>query len=723
MILARLRGQISRICAIPLPDWLFSLAMGFFSAAVFISLLVILNSAQILHTLPALRAASIAVRDGYAIVAPLAGLLFFLVLCLPGRWGRAIDLFLSVAIFGLALGGLWASGQSEAPIVSGLLPWNDAYLYYLDALNLLEGGNLSSFSARRPMFTIFFAFLLWLTSRNLQEALAILVWINAVACFLLAMEVWRTHGKAPAALVWVILFLYYRRFSGSALTENLGFALGVLGITLLWRAAATRAQVVATRAGRLQGLFDSWRFQALMGIFLLTVALNARAGAFFVLPALVFWLIWLYRQRRVNHPSPEALAHPGKSAFYKDIHRLVIRTEWIALALGCTAILGGFVLNFILFRILAPPNAMPFSNFSYSLYGVAAGGKSWTQYARDHPELNQLPEAERARQVYWLAIAEIRQNPLNLVGGALRQWNLLFTDNWFGMYSYIGGETGWITTLSHLCLYALGLVGLAGMFVARQTQPGSRNRLILPTDPHSVLILMTLLGTLLSVPFVPPEDAHKMRPYAATIAFLGLFPAVGLAYLNQYLARSGKCRVCRVRAWLEKAPAQPGGDRTKQEIPAANLVASGFGLAGVVFLGALVIKLVGHPTVFPEVPCPAGQEAVYLRFLPGTYINVMEDSDPRPYGLPNFHYGIFRMRVHSLPNSEAIQEFEDIEPPATLAAGLDLKTRRRFWLLARSDLIPSKPGILGICGKRDRNSEGGQSLFFIARKVQWLSDP
>ena len=99
----------------------------------------------------------------------------------------------------------------------------------------MAGQNLSSFSARRPLFPGLLAVLLTLTGRNLMASLGILTAITAGACYLAAKEIQRTHGAEAAAFVLTILFLFYRYNSGLVMSESLGVTLGALGFVLIWR--------------------------------------------------------------------------------------------------------------------------------------------------------------------------------------------------------------------------------------------------------------------------------------------------------------------------------------------------------------------------------------------------------------------------------------------------------------------------------------------------------
>ena len=68
----------------------------------------------------------------YSFVSTSIGILlvFYLILRLPDEWRMPAAFAAGGAVFGLALAGLWASGQSEPYVVSGLIPYNDAATYY-----------------------------------------------------------------------------------------------------------------------------------------------------------------------------------------------------------------------------------------------------------------------------------------------------------------------------------------------------------------------------------------------------------------------------------------------------------------------------------------------------------------------------------------------------------------------------------------------------------------
>ena len=352
--------------------------------AILVFALILLNRSPNL-----LRPLSLSARTGFNVVVLLLFLFLYLSFRLPNWMGRAVSLLFALALFALALAGLWATGQTQSTLLNGIVPLYDAANYYTDALRLLAGQDLSDFSARRPLFAGFLSVLLWVSGQNLMISLALLTLITAGACFLAAREIKSTHGPEAGVFVLIILFLFYRHHSGTVMSENLGVPLGALGFALMWRGTAQK-----------QSPFF-W-----LGLFVTALALNARAGTFFVLPLLLLWGGWAFRE---------------------EGRRFSLRI----LVISSAVVFAAFAVNLILVRVLASPSGIPFSNFSYTLYGLASGGNSWHYVLEIHPELEAIPDSERSKVIYQMALELIREQPGLLVQGALYNWSMLFSDTWY----------------------------------------------------------------------------------------------------------------------------------------------------------------------------------------------------------------------------------------------------------------------------------------------------
>ena len=272
------------------------------------------------HTPVEIRSLAATVRYSFAVTSIGVLLLFYALLRLPERWRTPAVFAAAGALFGLALAGLWASGQSEPYVVSGLIPYNDAATYYNDANRLLDGSLISDGSSRRPLSIGLLGVLLGLTGRNLQNATAILTMLEAAACAMMALELRRTKGAAAGAVTFWIAFLFARRFIGTTMTESLGLTLGALSLAALCRGATRRSLMYI-----------------LAGVFLLTMALNVRAGAFFILPLLVLWVGWLFS---------------GKGWL-----------AWKPTLLAALAVAAAFGINSLTFKLIGTPRRKTFRQF------------------------------------------------------------------------------------------------------------------------------------------------------------------------------------------------------------------------------------------------------------------------------------------------------------------------------------------------------------------------
>ena len=95
---------------------------------------------------------------------------------------------------------------------------------------------------------------------------------RGICYYLSAYLINRNLGSFAAAVYMSLLYFYIQPLIGTAYTEPLGLAFGCLGFVLLWTAA------------KKQNVLD-----LILGLIIFTVALSVRAGAFFILPALILW--------------------------------------------------------------------------------------------------------------------------------------------------------------------------------------------------------------------------------------------------------------------------------------------------------------------------------------------------------------------------------------------------------------------------------------------------
>lgn len=469
---------------------------------------------------------------------------------IKGVWGTFAAFSLTLLLFGLPLSGLCRSGASEPFIIGGLLPFSDAASYYSDALRVVEGFRFSAFSARRPLFPALLTVLLAITGQNLVVSIAILGALIAIICYLAAREIQRSLGTLPAVVFLFILFLFYRRIAGTTMTENLGLPLGIASFTILWGAAQKK---------------NLW--QTSIGLLLLTLALNARAGTFFILPALLLWV---------------GFAFKGKRRF--SFSAFVICTLAVAL---------GFGLNMLVFKLVADPGGMVFSNFSYTLYGVVAGGKGWMQILIDHPELGQLDDVSRSAQTYALVFDAWKAHPLNLVVGAFKNWFDYLMPRGAGAFGFIRGNEAlsWSNYAFRIILSVFAGWGLVVACKQRRQEPFS-------------LMIWAAIGIFLSVPFVPPNDSNQMRVYAASVTFLIAFSMIGLKSILGLVFKQ-KLKII-----------------TEEESEPVAAMIFGVTLTLIAIGGVLLVKSLAKPQTLPLAECPAGETQMIVRYTPGSQVQL-----------------------------------------------------------------------------------------------------
>lgn len=395
---------------------------------------------------------------------------------------RALILFsLIMGTCALALFGLWRSGLSNGQVLGGVLPFLDGGTYFHDTLNYLAKGHISFVSSRRPILTAYMTSLYLLTGQSYRLTLLMMTFVAGLSIFFAARSVGKTCGAWTELGMAFVLLLFYRAFVGTALTENVGFALGAIGYSCIWEANASSA-----------------RRPYYWGLFFLALGLNARAGAFFSLPALALW---------------SGTAFRGHTKYAAD-----------ALVTSLAVIAAAFTFNYLLLFRLGTP-AAGFSNFSFTLYGLLTGG-DWTTFYKHYPSFANLVDAETVKAVYAACFRLMAADPGSLVRGIFRAWREMYFGV-SGSYSFV-----WVNSVDMTpdLLRKASIVVISGLLNAATFAclgllclRKFRNRVT-----AGPLILASFAGVFFSVPFAPPWDANVMRVYAATIPFQVMVPLVGL---------------------------------------------------------------------------------------------------------------------------------------------------------------------------------------------------
>jgi len=515
-----------------------------------------------------------------------------------------IALMLCGAAFGLALALKMDSGVSSDVMFFGLLPASDALGYYDGAMTYLATSQLSEWTTRRPFAAMQLAGLFTLTGDGLRRAVALLSWACAAGALLVLWPLFRRFGFASAAAAFASLFPFIHLTLGTTMSENMGFALGCAGFALLAEAA-----------------FSGRRALALAGLAILSFGLATRAGALFALPMLALWCGWRFRS--------------GDAAL-----------SWRMAALGLTAGAAGFVVNKALVAFAGVPGQMAFGNFSFTLYGLAIGGESWTRFFADFPQYLTAREGEQAAAAYRAALAHMIAAPFDLIKGVAARYNdFLFNTGW---HKYVPN------VLLRGLILLLALIGVVACWRTRSAN-------------LSALLLAALAGILLSVPFLGDGGS---RVYAATHPFSAAFVAVG-AYV--------------VQRWLAKTAFKPTVSSAAARLPAAAL--------GLLLLAPVGLALLHTPrsTSVAERPCADGSASFGGRVASAVTIC---PADPA---------GCVGLRAQSVRATNIWKNplIDRVADDAPLQIGLTVSTAMHSHWLAAPLAAALPRGKVAVCLRRD----------------------
>ncbi len=576
-------------------------------------------------SIPTPRQFGLAFRYDFIPIVGSIALLAFVIFQLPDRLSRFLLFGVISTILVLPIAGLWASGQSEQYILGGIVPFSDARSCFTDSRRLSEGAPFISGASRRPLFTAMLTSIQWMTGQNLYVTLAILTMILGITLYF-AVQEFRTHEGPVAAVVFLVLiFCYSRLLLGKTLSELAGLPLGLLSFVLFLRGISTK-QI---------------RYM-LIGLVFLSLALNARAGAFFVLPAIALWIGWYFRRTKFFH--------------------------WKSFLFASGAIAIGFIVNMLVFQAYSSDQSAPFGNFSYTIYGVARGGLGWTQIFTEHPETWTMPADEQARYVYGLTLDIIKRKPMNLVKGIVSSYQTFFSlDDYYGSINWFGGS-GTVGNIARIGYYLLMITGL--VFLVKDFK-----------KPYRSFFLLSFIGICLSIPFAPPIDSNRMRVYAATIPFFVAIPAIALGSVCHYI---------------------PWKFLKQKEITLQDL-SPVLGLGLLLFLFMTVVPQIPYrftpSKAAPAMTCSAGTQTISFRVLPGNHIRIVEQDAINQEWSPLIREKTFATRIHNLPNWETYPLFEQMKPGQVALVDLDLQTKKPMILIAEWQKIGGTSWIQTICAR------------------------
>ncbi len=472
--------------------------------------------------------------------------LFYLCFRLHAEWGVLACLSLTMVLFAAPIAYKWSTGYSDGAMIGGLIPYKDAKDYYMGAARILDGLPLDreARAVRRPLFPGLIASLELLDGENLKVTVGLLAALAALSLYLSARQVRLTVGPLGAGLYSALMYFYIQPLDGYVMSEVAGFIVGCLALTILWANARRR----------------SWLGFGL-GLVTLMTAVSSRSGAFFVFPFMVIWAGWAFRQAD--------------------------RFSWRAALITAGVVAVSYLaMNNLYGAVLRVPPGANFQAFAYAMYGQVHGGTGWHS-AIDDLHTTQTNVVAAATLRFFLA------HPFSLVIASAKSYAQLLLPGPQTIFAFgSGDEPAWITYALWAATMGLIIWGLARLLKSyRRELPG--------------LILSGLIGTLVSIPFLPPIDGGA-RFYVSTVAFLFVLPAIAVGGSGEATGEAADGRETL------------GGEY--RFVAYSTLV-----LLVLILVAPLYIDGLSRAPVPSAPACPANQRPFVFRAAPAAYIDVVPE--------------------------------------------------------------------------------------------------
>lgn len=287
------------------------------------------------------------------------------------RW---IGFPVAAAAFLLGVSAMWTAmvrpGDPVWAILGGLVPYSDAHGHLEAAYYEANNGNWTVFALRRPLAAAFRTVLLLASGYSFPVMLALQAVLVGFGAFFASDQVIIRRGLWAGLAFFALAYIYARIFVPTSLTEPLGLFWALLSVPFFLESFRTGSEK-----------------PALVGFAMTLLALMARMGNMFAIPALLLWLVWQF----------------GRGVAAK-----------VRIGVVAVGILAGVVgLNSLLSKVYGTSGAETGSNFAFVLCGLSIG-TTWDGCAtqlKQRGEPLDGSEAQQAKRLYDLAWENIKAHP------------------------------------------------------------------------------------------------------------------------------------------------------------------------------------------------------------------------------------------------------------------------------------------------------------------------
>ena len=285
----------------------------------------------------------------------------------------------------------------------------------------------------------------------------------------------------------------------------------------------------------------------------------------------------------------------------------------------------------------------------------------------------------------------ILTDPSLILKGSLFYWGMFFSNTWYNAYAFVAGDNYWVNEAARWGMYLLCGLGIFKWYSDRK-------------GPYASLAVITALGVLASVPFVPPTDAYRVRLYAATIPFFILLPGMGVSLILDNIP---------LNLFKPKPFISPEGN------PAVSL---SFALIAVILAAPVLIKMNGRLPTPPGTFCPSGMDSFFTRFDAGTSINIHRENSIFIDRVPDFHISVFRRNTHDLPDISLATVLGSTTPESTIFDGLDLQINQQAFVVIETDMLPEPGSLIRLCGEQSYDPAVTPYVFFYAEQLDVIRE-
>jgi len=592
------------------------------------------------------------VKYGTGIEAIILIFFFWFLLSRKSKWSNLLVLIAVLLLYAIPISWLWQTDTGDWGVIGGIIPVSDASIYTMDAARLIYGTSFSSVSSFRPLANGFLSVLLKMTSWNYPLSIAILGFLAAIATYKMVKEIQQIRGSLVASVSLVVVFLYSRTYVGKALTETLGITFAVIAYSWL-----------------MQGIRRNEPNRVVLGIGMLTMAMNIRAGAYFVIPTLLLWAAYVFR---------------SKGMFSKGV-----------LVGGICLIIISFGINSLSLHSIGAKDVIPFANFPDSFYGMAAGYKGWRF-------VNQIYPGATPVEKYQYTFELIKSQPSLLAKGVAKAYYDFFNPGSYNVFSFMNlhiqeggnlykGNPGSENIILYAPVFIIAGLGVFNCFKKRLSK-------------WHGLILAGWIGLILSVPLVPPIDAG-LRPYAATVPLVGFLLGEGFSLLFK------------------------GDKETRLTATALPELINWLAVVSVILIilvafGPILVKNAANPMTFPiPLQCVPGQDYLLLQAIRGARIDITSENGDDKFRRPAMALSLYLDNIERqhLPD-DLLTKLTELSAGQSLQYLIDIgeinENLKPIILISDFNLLTYDPIVLQTCATQISDTSMGR--FYLADEIKLI---